>query len=122
MNITINMLVAFIKVSPKFHVFLLFNNILIILFKEASVILCFMFTCVSYKGRMIQMKTGNSITTNVIAIAINDISFKYSEQFLKYSKLSKVKSFMDFHYSYISGKFSLCKNCSCQMVTGSGLR
>lgn len=90
------MLVAFIKVTPKFHVFLLLNNNLIILFKGASVILCFMFTCASYKGRMIQMKTGNSITTNVIAIAINDISFKYSEQFLKYSKLNKVKSFMDF--------------------------
>ena len=77
-NITINMFVAFIKVSPKFHVFI-FNNILIILFKWALIILCFMFTYDNYKQRMIQMKTGNSNTMSVIAIAISDTIVKESE-------------------------------------------
>ena len=77
-NITINMFVAFIKVSPKFHVFIVIN-ILIILFKWALIIICFMFMHDSYKQRMIQMKTGNSNTMSVIDIAISDTIVKESE-------------------------------------------
>ena len=87
-NITINMFVAFIKVSPKFHVFI-FNNILIILFKWALIILCFMFTHGNYNQRMIRMKTGNSNTMSVIAYCYQ---WHYCQRQWKWKPLSRVDS------------------------------
>lgn len=80
MNIDYKHAYIFITALPPFHVFLLFNTILIILFKGGSIFLYFMFICDSYKGRMIQMKTSDANTMSVIVIG--NLIFKYGEQFL----------------------------------------
>lgn len=74
------MLIVFINASYAFYIFLLFNNILTILFKGASIILYFMCICDGYKERMIQMKIGNSNTVSIVAVG--DMISKYGEQFL----------------------------------------